>query len=116
MSESVTRLYDEEVLSDELPGCGVGGCGRQMLGGTSEFRDDFILLRTGQLPLQSYALTEIGAGEHRPRLFFQGKRLPAGAQRPSCSPKTRRGGSRSILPSYRSFCASLSHLVPLGPV
>jgi Protein of unknown function (DUF3606) len=42
-----------------------------MLGGTSEFRDDFILLRTGQLPLQSYALTEIGAG----------------AQRPSCSRK-----------------------------
>ena len=52
MSESDPALRDEEVFSDELPRCGFGGCGEQMLGGTREFRYDWILLRAETCPMR----------------------------------------------------------------
>ena len=57
LPELDTALYDEDVLSDEVPDACVGGCREQKLGGTREFIYGCVLLRNRYLPLLSCALT-----------------------------------------------------------
>jgi hypothetical protein len=49
----------------------------------------------------------------RPNLMCGLNQWIGGDQQPSCSPKTRRGGSRRISPNFPSYCVSPPVAIPL---